>query len=57
MLDNFIFVLIAGIICDLLQLKTFHLVHKETQMYIFVDNERGSKEKHFKRAPLFSLHK
>ena len=50
MLDNFIFVLIACIICDLLQLQTFDSVHKETQMYIFVDNERSSKEKHFKLA-------
>ena len=49
MLDIFIFVLIAYIICGL-KLQTFDSVHKETQMYIFVDNERNSKEKHFKLA-------
>ena len=50
MLDNFILVLIACIICDLLKLQTFDSVHKEMQMYIFVDNERSYKEKHFKFA-------
>ena len=50
MLDNFIFVLIACILCDLLQLRGFDSVHKETQMYIFFDNEKSSKEMHFKVA-------
>ena len=51
MLDNFIFVLIACTLCDLLKLQTFDSIHKETQMYmIFVNNERSSNERHFKLA-------